>query len=129
MTEGAPTKVPFYTEHLEIKLKKPLAQLLDPAEKIGETSVKIPQARSGVGRESSLFFGINLLVLGFSIGVISLAEYPLHFKHHVFAMNVANILSIGLGTLFRFWAYKRFVFLHPDKVHSHHVDLDVELAE
>ena len=89
------------------------------------------RARSGVGRETSLFFGINLLVLGFSIGLISFAEYPLHYKHHVFAMNVANILSIGLGTLFRFWAYKRFVFLHPDKVHVRMTttDLETELSE
>lgn len=89
------------------------------------------RARSGVGRESSLFFGINLLVLGFSIGLISIAEYPLHLKHHIFAMNVANIVSIGIGTLFRFWAYKRFVFLHPDRVHDHlnSVDLEAELTE
>ena len=37
--------------------------------------------------------------------------------------------TIGLGTLFRFWAYKRFVFLHPDRVHAADVDLDEELAE
>ena len=89
------------------------------------------RARSGIGRETSIFFGINLLVLGFSIGVISLAEYPLHLKHHLFAMNLVNIFSIGMGTIFRFWAYKRFVFLHPDKVREplSTLDLDAELAE
>ena len=39
------------------------------------------------------------------------------------------MVSIGRRHVFRFWAYKRFVFLHPDKVHAKHVDLDVELAE
>lgn len=89
------------------------------------------RARSGVGRETSIFFGINMLVLGFSIGVIALAEYPMHFKHHVFAMNVANIVSIAMGTGFRFWAYKRFVFMHPDKVHDRlsSTELESELTE
>jgi putative flippase GtrA len=87
------------------------------------------RARSGIGRETSLFLGINVIALGFSLLVIALFEYPLHFKHHLLAMNVVNIGTIGLGTLFRFWSYKRFVFLHPDKVHSPDIDLEVELAE
>ena len=44
-------------------------------------------------------------------------------------ISFVNIVTIGLGTIFRFWAYKRFVFLHPDRVHVHDVDLDEELAE
>lgn len=87
------------------------------------------RARSGIGRETSLFVGINVIALIFSLIVIAIFEYPFHFKHHVFAMNVVNIVTIGIGTLFRFWSYKRFVFLHPDKVHSPDVDLEVELAE
>jgi hypothetical protein len=31
--------------------------------------------------------------------------------------------------VFRFWAYKRFVFLHPDRVNAHGVELQAELAE
>jgi len=89
------------------------------------------RARSGIGRETSIFFGINMIVLGISLAVIGVFEYPLHLKHHVFAMNVVNIATIGLGTVFRFWSYKRFVFLHPDKVHDPltGIDLDAELAE
>ena len=89
------------------------------------------RARSGIGRETSIFFGINLFVLLVSLAIIATFEYPLHFKHHLFAMNLVNIATIGIGTLFRFWAYKRFVFLHPDKVHDRmgSDDLDAELAE
>jgi putative flippase GtrA len=87
------------------------------------------RARSGIGRETSIFLGINVITLIFSLVVIAIFEYPFHFKHHLFAMNVVNIATIGIGTLFRFWSYKRFVFLHPDKVHARDVDLDVELAE
>jgi putative flippase GtrA len=87
------------------------------------------RARTSVARETSLFFGINLIALIFSLVVIAIFEYPLGYKHHLVVMNLANVATIGIGTLFRFWSYKRFVFLHPDKVHAKHVDLEVELAE
>jgi putative flippase GtrA len=87
------------------------------------------RARTGIGRETSVFFGINVITLIFSLVVIAIFEYPLGFKHHVLVMNVANLATIGIGTLFRFWSYKRFVFLHPDKVNHADADLDVELAE
>ena len=89
------------------------------------------RARTGIGRETSIFFGINLFVLALSLAVIAVFEYPFHLKHHLFAMNVVNIATIALGTGFRFWAYKRFVFLHPDKVHDplESLDLEAELAE
>jgi putative flippase GtrA len=87
------------------------------------------RARTGIGRETSIFLGINITTLLFSLAVIGLFEYPFHLKHHVLQMNIVNIATIGIGTVFRFWSYKRFVFLHPDKVHAPDVDLDVELAE
>jgi putative flippase GtrA len=87
------------------------------------------RARSGIGRETSVFFGINVVTLLFSLAVIGIFEYPLGFKHHLVVMNLANVGTIAIGTLFRFWSYKRFVFLHPDKVHNRDVDLDIELAE
>ena len=87
------------------------------------------RARTGIGRETSIFFSINAIALVVSLAIIGFAEYPLHLKHQVVAMNLVNIGTIAIGTVFRFWSYKRFVFLHPDKVHAPDVDLDVELAE
>jgi putative flippase GtrA len=87
------------------------------------------RARTGIGRETSIFLGINVITLIFSLLVIAIFEYPFHLKHHLVAMNIVNIATIGIGTLFRFWSYKRIVFLHPDRVHSPDVDLEVELAE
>ncbi|MGI8667358.1 MAG: GtrA family protein [Jatrophihabitans sp.] len=74
------------------------------------------RARSRLRREAGFFFAINLIALAFSLVVIAIFSYPLHFKHHVLVMNVVNLFTIGMGTIFRFWAYKRFVFLHPDRV-------------
>jgi putative flippase GtrA len=87
------------------------------------------RARSSIGRETSFFFGINLIVLVISELIIALFVYPLHYAHGSGVVFVVNLGTIGLGTIFRFWAYKRFVFLHPDKVHGRDVDLDEELAE
>jgi putative flippase GtrA len=87
------------------------------------------RARTTIGRETSFFFGINLITLVFSELVLALFAYPLNQRDDHLVMNVVNLGTIGMGTLFRFWSYKRFVFLHPDKVHSPDVDLDVELAE
>ncbi|MDT4960183.1 MAG: hypothetical protein QOD31_3982 [Pseudonocardiales bacterium] len=87
------------------------------------------RARSSLGRETSFFFGINLITLVFSELLIALFVYPLHYEHGSLTVFVVNVVTIGIGTVFRFWAYKRFVFQHPDRVHSRNVDLDVELAE
>jgi putative flippase GtrA len=87
------------------------------------------RARTGLGRETSFFFGINLITLIFSELVIALFVYPLHYAHGSTVVALVNLGTIGIGTIFRFWSYKRFVFLHPDRVHQHHIDLDEELAE
>jgi putative flippase GtrA len=87
------------------------------------------RARTTIGRETSFFFGINLIVLVVSELILGLFAYPLNQRHDHVVMNIVNLATIALGTVFRFWSYKRFVFLHPDKVHSYDVDLDVELAE
>ena len=87
------------------------------------------RARTGLARETTFFFGINLVTLVGSELILAFFAYPLHDKYDHFAMNMVNLGTIALGTLFRFWAYKRFVFLHPDRVRSADVDLDEELVE
>ena len=88
------------------------------------------RARTGIGREATVFFAINLIVLLGSLAVLGLFAYPLGFKFDKLVMNLVNLATIALGTVVRFDAYKRFVFLHPDKVHSvSDQELDIELAE
>jgi putative flippase GtrA len=87
------------------------------------------RARTSIGRETSFFFGINLITLIFSELVIALFVYGFDYGHTSTMVFVVNIATIAMGTMFRFWAYKRFVFLHPDRVHSPDIDLDEELAE
>jgi putative flippase GtrA len=75
------------------------------------------RARTSLGREAGFFFLINLITLVASLLVLAFFAYPLHFKFDKVVMNVVNLVTIGLGTVIRFDFYKRFVFLHPDKVH------------
>lgn len=74
------------------------------------------RARTGLGREAAYFFGINLITLLGALAILGFFAYPLHYKFDKFVMNIVNLVTIGLGTIVRFDAYKRFVFLHPDKV-------------
>ena len=75
------------------------------------------RARSSLRREAGFFFLINGVTLLVSIAALGLFAYPLHYRHDHWVMNLVNFGSIGIGTVIRFDAYKRFVFLHPDKVH------------
>jgi putative flippase GtrA len=59
--------------------------------------------------EVALFFGVNAIALGISALTLFISHYGLGFES-ILADNIATIIGIGLGTLFRFWAYRRFVF-------------------
>lgn len=87
------------------------------------------RARTSIRRETSFFFAINLISLVVAELVLALFAYPLNQRSDHLVMNVVNLATIAVGTVFRFWSYKRFVFLHPDRVNAPDADLDVELAE
>src|SRR6476469_7458135 len=76
------------------------------------------RARTTIARETAFFFGLNAITLVFSAGCIAVFVYPLHYGHQSAMVFFVNLVSIGIGTVFRFWAYKRFVFLHPDRIHA-----------
>jgi putative flippase GtrA len=59
--------------------------------------------------EVLLFFGVNGVALLISAATLYVSHYGLGYVS-ILADNVATIIGIGLGTLFRFWAYRKFVF-------------------
>ena len=74
------------------------------------------RARTGLRREYVLFFVINLIALGISSIVIAFTYYVVDATSP-FALNVAKVIGIGIGTIFRFWSYKRYVFPpHPETI-------------
>ncbi|SHN35628.1 Putative flippase GtrA (transmembrane translocase of bactoprenol-linked glucose) [Cryptosporangium aurantiacum] len=71
------------------------------------------RARSGLRREYLLFFGFNAIGLLITAAILGIATYAFHVEH-VAALNVVKLFAIGIATAFRFWAYRRWVFLHPE---------------
>jgi putative flippase GtrA len=71
--------------------------------------------RSGLHREYTLYFLLNAGGLLITLSVLALSHYGLGAIWPVFtgriADNVAkNLFGTALGTFFRFWSYRRFVF-------------------
>ncbi len=59
--------------------------------------------------EAMLFALTNAVAMLIQAGSIAFSNYVLDL-HSLVADNAAKIIGIGLGTLFRFWAYRTFVF-------------------
>lgn len=73
------------------------------------------RSRSGLRREYGLFFVFNGIGLAIALTVLGITRYGLGLEGRV-AINVANLVGLVLGTVFRFWSYRRWVFLHPEDV-------------
>lgn len=66
--------------------------------------------RTAVAREFALFVVFNVLGLAIAVACLGFSRYVLDL-HSQLADNVsANGVGLVLGTLFRFWAYRTFVF-------------------
>ncbi|MGC5018521.1 GtrA family protein [Micromonospora sp. DT47] len=65
--------------------------------------------KSALQREYALFFLFNAAGLLIELGVLAAAKYGLGVNSLI-AMNVAKTGGVLLGTLFRFWSYRTFVF-------------------
>ncbi|HXA58081.1 MAG TPA: GtrA family protein [Streptosporangiaceae bacterium] len=68
--------------------------------------------RTGLTREYVLFFVLNGIGLAITEVFIYLNHYVLA-QHDTLSNNVALVIGTGVATLFRFWAYKKWVFLPP----------------
>ena len=65
-----------------------------------------------VHREAVLFIVLNLVGLVIAEVVIATTTYGLGLKDQL-AYNAASLMGTGLGTIFRWYAYRRWVFLPP----------------
>lgn len=77
------------------------------------------RARSNLAREYVLYFVLNAIGLGFSLITLAISHYGLGSVWPVFQTPVvdnisANFVGAAMGTTFRFWSYRRWVFLNPD---------------
>jgi putative flippase GtrA len=71
------------------------------------------RARSGLRREYLLFFMFNAVGLVITSSILGIASYVFHVEDRLW-LNVVKVFAIGVATVFRFWSYRRWVFLHPE---------------
>jgi putative flippase GtrA len=67
------------------------------------------QRTKTMGRESVLFFVLNGIGLTIQLACLGFTNYALGLTDKLSA-NIALLFGIVLGTLFRFWSYRRFVW-------------------
>ncbi|MDT0304582.1 GtrA family protein [Streptomonospora wellingtoniae] len=68
------------------------------------------RARTGLAREYALFFVFNAVGLGIQLACLAISVYGLGLDGPL-AQNIAgNVVGVGMGSLFRFWTYRRWVF-------------------
>jgi putative flippase GtrA len=60
--------------------------------------------------ELALFVFFNVVAMVISVACLGTSRYVLDL-HTQLADNITNIFGIALGTLFRFWSYRKFVFI------------------
>ena len=68
------------------------------------------QSSSGRRREVALFVLFNLIGLGFSVLTLAVSHDLLGLTSRLADNISANVIGLALGTVFRFWSYRRFVF-------------------
>ncbi len=78
--------------------------------------------RQPMRREAALFFGLNVVGLLIAEAVIALVTYVMGLRSAL-DYNIASFIGSGLGTIFRFYAYNRWVFLESPAVGPAAVEL------
>jgi putative flippase GtrA len=68
--------------------------------------------RSTVRREYTLFFLLNGVGLVIALACLGFSHYVLGFTGRLADNIAANVVGLALGTAFRFWSYRRWVFPH-----------------
>jgi putative flippase GtrA len=68
--------------------------------------------RTGYGRETLLFFFFNVIGLTIQLGILAFTHYTLGLTTLLDDNLSKNVVGLALATLFRFWAYRKYVF--PD---------------
>jgi putative flippase GtrA len=66
--------------------------------------------RTGMGRETVIFFALNAVGVLIQQACLELAKHEFG-RHDKLTLNAAFLVGVGLATMFRFWSYRKFVWL------------------
>jgi putative flippase GtrA len=70
------------------------------------------RARSGLRREGVLFVVFNVIGMAIAVACLFVSHYVLDLRSPLADNVSANGIGLVLGTAFRFWSYRTFVFRH-----------------
>ena len=78
---------------------------------VGNRALTWLDARSGDRRRQvALFVLFSVVGLGISVVVLTISHHVLGLTSGLADNISANVVGLGLGTAFRYWSYRRFVF-------------------
>ncbi len=69
---------------------------------------------AGARSETIMFFILNAVGLLIQYACIGLVTDVLGLSGK-FWYSMANLIGVGIGTLFRFWSYRKWIWVHPEK--------------
>lgn len=72
------------------------------------------RARTSALREYALFFGLNGVAMLITLSILWFSHYALGLTSPLADNISANVIGLALGTIFRFWSYRKWVFLERD---------------
>lgn len=81
-----------------------------------------------VHHEYLLFFALNVVGLAIALASLGFGYYVLDMRSTLASNIWGNLIGTGLGTLFRFWSYRRFVWVRAAEVEGAADDGDVAAA-
>jgi putative flippase GtrA len=71
------------------------------------------RARTGVRRELPLFLLLSGVGLAITLGCLAVSHYGLDLRSKLADNIAANVIGLGVSMVWRFWSFKRWVFLAP----------------
>ena len=80
--------------------------------------------RTSMRREYALFAVLNGIGLAIALTCLGISHYVLGFESQLADNIAANGVGLVLGTAFRFWSYRRFVWAAPQDVEQAEEDGD-----
>ncbi|MEI6249573.1 MAG: GtrA family protein [Actinomycetes bacterium] len=70
---------------------------------------------NSIPREVLIFLLLNLVGIAIAAIALGVSRYILHFDSGLADNISGNIVGVGLGTIFRYWSYGKFVFTGDEK--------------
>ncbi|MEI6372469.1 MAG: GtrA family protein [Actinomycetes bacterium] len=74
------------------------------------------RGRTTFAREYVLFVVLNAVAMGIALLCLWFTHYALALTSPLADNLSANVIGLGLGTLFRFWSYRKWVFPAVDPI-------------